>query len=103
MRLTVVAHIATKGIRFVRTGDRSKDKLTIVTAIFDENGNLLTGLEKTIEMQLRDATLEQLNRSGMSIKSSFDLQPGTFMVRVVVRDFQGAQMAAMNRGVVIPY
>lgn len=102
-RLSVVAHITTKGLRFLRAGDRSKDKLTVATAIFDENGNLVTGLEKIIEMRLRDATLERLNRSGVSVKSTFDVQPGTFLVRVVVRDSEGAQMAAMNRGVVIPY
>ena len=87
----------------MRTGDRSKDKLTVATAIFDQNGNLVTGEEKTIEMRLKDATLEQLNRLGISVKSTFDVQPGTFLLRIVVRDAEGAQMAAMNRGVVIPY
>jgi hypothetical protein len=60
-------------------------------------------MEKIIEMQLKDATLERLNRSGVSVKTSFDLQPGTFLVRIVVRDSEGAQLAATNRGVVIPY
>lgn len=69
----------------------------------DENGNLVTGLEKIIEMRLRDMTLEHLNRFGVSVKSTFDVQPGAFLVRVVVRDSEGAQMAAVNRGVVIPY
>ncbi len=103
VRLSVVAHITTKGLKFTRAGDRSKDKLTVATAIFDENGNLVTGVEKIVEMQLKDATLERLNRSGVSVKSTFDVQPGTFLVRIVVRDSEGAQMAAMNRGVVIPY
>lgn len=103
VRLTVVAHITTKGLKFLRVGDRSNDNLTVATAIFDENGNLVTGVEKIIEMRLRDTTLEQLNRFGVSIKSTFDVQPGTFLVRIVVRDSEGAQMAAMNRGVVIPY
>ena len=103
VRLAVVAHITTKGLKFTRDGDRSKNNLTVATAIFDENGNLVTGLEKVIEMRLRDTTLEHLNRSGVSIKSTFDVQPGTFLVRVVVRDSEGAQMAAVNRGVVIPY
>jgi VWFA-related protein len=103
VRLSVVAHITTKGLKFVRAGDRSKDKLTVATAIFDENGSLLKGMEKIIEMQLKDATLERLNRSGVSVKTSFDLQPGTFLVRIVVRDSEGAQLAATNRGVVIPY
>jgi VWFA-related protein len=103
VRLSVVAHITTRGLKFIRAGDRSKDKLTVATAIFDQNGSLIQGMEKTIEMQLKDATLERLNRSGVSVKTSFDLQPGTFLVRIVVRDSEGAQLAATNRGVVIPY
>ena len=103
VRLAVVAHVTTKGLKFAREGDRSKNNLTVATAIFDENGNMVTGVEKIIEMRLRDATLEHVNRSGVSVKSTFDVQPGTFLVRIVVRDSQGAQMAAVNRGVVIPY
>jgi hypothetical protein len=52
IRLSVVAHITTKGLKFTRAGDRSKDNLTIATAIFDENGNLVTGVEKIVEMKL---------------------------------------------------
>jgi len=103
VRLSVVAHVDTRGMKFRKAEDRNRDKLTIATVIFDENGNVLTGLEKIVEMKLKDETLERVNKSGISIKSSFDLQPGTFLVRIVVRDSEGTQMAAMNRGVVIPY
>jgi len=102
VRLSVVTRLDTKGLRFRKAEDRNNDNLTVTTVIFDENGNLLTGQQKTISMKLRDVTLERVNKSGLSVKSSFDLQPGTFLVRVVVRDSEGAQMAAMNRGVVIP-
>lgn len=102
-RLAVVAHVTTRGLKFARDADRNKNTLTVATAIFDENGNLVTGVEKIIDMRLRDATLERINRSGITIKSTFDVQPGTFLVRIVVRDSEGSQMAAMNRGVVIPY
>jgi VWFA-related protein len=103
VRLSVVAHVDTRALKFRKAEERNRDKLTIATVIFDENGNLLTGLEKLVEMKLKDATLERMNKSGISIKSSFDLKPGTFLVRIVVRDSEGTQMAAMNRGVVIPY
>jgi VWFA-related protein len=103
VRLSVVAHVDTRALKFRRAEERNRDKLTIATVIFDENGNLLTGLEKLVELKLKDATLDRLNKSGISVKSSFDLQPGTFLVRIVVRDSEGTQMAAMNRGVVIPY
>jgi VWFA-related protein len=103
VRLTVEARVETKGLRFRKAADRNNDKLTIATVIFDENGNLLTGMEKIVEMKLRDETLQRMNKTGISVRSSFDLQPGTFLVRIVVRDSEGTQMAAMNRGVVIPY
>ena len=103
VRLTVEARVETKGLRFRKAADRNNDKLTIATVIFDENGNLLTGMEKIVEMKLRDETLQKINKTGVSVRSSFDLQPGTFLVRIVVRDSEGTQMAAMNRGVVIPY
>jgi hypothetical protein len=102
VRLTVVTHLDTNGLKFRKAEDRNKDNLTISTAIFDENGNLLTGLQKTLDLSLQDATLERVNKGGLSVKSSFDLQAGTFLVRVVVRDSEGSQMAAMNRGVLIP-
>jgi VWFA-related protein len=103
VRLTVEARVETKGLRFRKAADRNNDKLTVATVIFDENGNLLTGMEKTVEMKLRDETLQRMNKTGISVRSSFDLQPGTFLVRIVVRDTEGTQMAAVNRGVVIPY
>ena len=102
VRLSVVTHLDTKPLKFRKAEDRNMDNLSISMVVFDENGNFLAGQEKVLDLKLKDATLERVNRAGLSVKSSFDLQPGTFLVRVVVRDSEGAQMAAMNRGVVIP-
>jgi VWFA-related protein len=100
--LSVVAHVGTKDLKFRKADERNQDKLTITTAVFDENGNMLTGKQTVLELQLKEATLERLNSTGLNVKSSFDLQPGSFLVRIVVRDSEGAQMGATNRGVVIP-
>jgi len=48
-------------------------------------------------------TLARLDRSGITVKSSFDVKPGTYLVRLVVRDKEGELMAARNGAVVIPY
>jgi len=101
-RLAVLTHLDVKGIRFRKAEGRNNDKLTIVTGIFDENGNFVTGGEKTLEMKLLDATYLRLSRSGFTVKSSFDVKPGRYLVRLVVRDNEGAQMAARNGAVVIP-
>ncbi len=102
-RLAVLTHFDVKGIHFRKLQGRNNDQLTIVTGIFDENGNFVTGLSKIVEMNLLDATYTRLSRFGFTVKTSFDVKPGTYLVRLVVRDAVGAQMAARNGAVVIPY
>jgi VWFA-related protein len=102
-RLAVLTHVDVKGIHFRKAEGRSHDDLTFATAIFDENGNFVTGGEKIVEMRLLDPTLDRLNHAGFTVKSSFDIKPGTYLVRMVVRDGEGSQMAARNGAVVIPY
>jgi VWFA-related protein len=102
-KLAVLTHVDVNAIRFRKDAGRSRDNLTFATAIFDENGNFITGGEKIIEMRLLDQTLTRLNHTGLTVKSSFDVKPGTYMVRMVVRDGEGSQMAAKNGAVTIPY
>jgi VWFA-related protein len=101
-RLSVLAHVDLKSIKFRKFEGRNHDDLTLATVIFDENGNYVTGGEKILEMKLLDSTLDRLDRSGITVKSSFDVKPGSYLVRLVVRDKEGEMMAARNGAVVIP-
>ena len=102
-KLAVLTRVDMNAIRFRKDAGRSNDNITFATAIFDENGNFITGGEKILEMKLLDPTLTQLDKTGLTVKSSFDIKPGTYLVRMVVRDGEGAQMAAKNGAVTIPY
>jgi VWFA-related protein len=101
-KLAVLTHVDIKGVHFRKADGRNRDDLTVATAIFDENGNYVTGGEKIVEMKLLDTTYDRLTRVGLNLKSSFEVKPGTYMVRQVVRDSEGAQLAARNGAVVIP-
>jgi hypothetical protein len=102
-KLSVLAHVDVKGIQLRKLEGRNRDDLTVATAIFDENGNFVTGGEKIVELRLQDTTLARISHSGFTIKSSFDVKPGTYLVRMVVRDSEGSQMAARNGAVNIPF
>jgi len=102
-RLSVVSRLDLKNMHFRKADGRSVDDLTLATAIFDENGNYVTGGEKIVQMKLRDTTYDRLTRSGFTVKSSFSVKPGRYLVRQVVRDSEGAQMAARNGAVEIPF
>jgi VWFA-related protein len=101
-KLAVLTHVDIKGVHFRKADGRTRDDLTVATAIFDDNGNYVTGGEKIIEMKLLDPTYNRLMQSGLNLKSSFDVKPGTYLVRQVVRDSEGSQLAARNGAVVIP-
>ena len=51
----------------------------------------------------KQGSLEKLVQSGITAKMVFDVKAGTYMVRQVVRDAEGARISALNRTVEIPY
>ncbi|HEY1467639.1 MAG TPA: VWA domain-containing protein [Candidatus Acidoferrum sp.] len=102
-QLSVVSRLQVRGMHFRTADGRHNDSLTFATAIFDDNGNFVIGGEKILQMRLLDPTYEKVLRTGLVLKSSFDLKPGKYMVRQVVRDSEGSQMAARNGAVDIPY
>jgi VWFA-related protein len=94
--LTVDSHLDLKGLRFRTAGDRSEDTLTVVTGLFDQDGRYLKGIQRVLGMRLRQQTLETLLVSGMALRETFNIGPGRYVVRVVVRDSEGQAMAARN-------
>lgn len=102
-RLAVLTHVDIGRIQFQKAGGRNKNELTIVAALFDRNGNYITGNQKVLDMRLRDETLQRLNHTGVTVKSSFDVKPGAYVVRLVVRDANTASLSATNGAVEIPF
>jgi predicted HicB family RNase H-like nuclease len=101
-RLTVLAHVDMKNIHFVQAEDRHKDTVTVVAGVFDNNGNWIGGFQRLIEMNLKDQTLETVQAAGITVRTNFDVKPGSYTIRVVVRDTEGHTMAARNGAVQIP-
>jgi VWFA-related protein len=101
-KLTVLAHVDVKQLRFRKAEGRNWNDLTVVSALFDRNGTFLQGSEKTLQMRLKDETLQNKLGSGITMRASFDVKPGSYLVRLVVRDSEGRLMSAENGAVEIP-
>ena len=102
--LTVLAKVNLDGVKFLKKEDRNADVLTVVSVVFDRNGNFVKGVQRVLDMRLKDQTLETLlNQGGISIRSNLDLPPGSYLVRLVVRDAEGKAMAMRNGSVEIPF
>jgi hypothetical protein len=51
---------------------------------------------------LKDATLRKFERTGIYLRTSFQVPPGTYRVREVVRDVVAQEMSALNCDALVP-
>jgi VWFA-related protein len=102
-QLSVLARVDLNGVLLHKEQQRNVDELRFVTALFDENGNLLEGQEHDVDLRLKDATLNKLLEGGLKTSCQFKVRPGTYVVREVVRDMGSGGIAALSRTVEIPH
>jgi VWFA-related protein len=95
-KLVVFAHVDVKRLRFRKIEGRNDNVLTCVSALFNHNGNFIEGTRKIVTMHWKDETLAHKLDSGITLKTSFDVKPGSYLVRLVVRDAEGQLMSAEN-------
>ena len=95
-KLVVLAQVDVRHLHFRKVDGRNDNVLTCVSAVFNRNGNFLQGMQKIITMHLKDETLEHRLTSGITLKTSFDVKPGSYLVRLIVRDSEGESMSAEN-------
>ena len=102
--LAVMADIDLRLLHYVKAGGRNADDVTVVAAVFDRNGNYMEGKQHLLQLRLRDDTLAGLEqRPPETLKSTFNLSPGTYLVRLVVRsDPQADAMTTASGSVEIP-
>ncbi len=101
-KIAVLARVNVKNLRFRKADGRNNDNVTVLSGVFDRNGNYITGMQKIVELRLLDPTLEKVMNSGITVRSNFDVAPGSYVIRLVVRDSEGQNMAARNGVVEIP-
>jgi VWFA-related protein len=94
--VTVKIHVDIQALQFRKEADRSLDTLILETALFDRDGKYVAGKESTVDFRLTDAKLEQLLKSGMNTEIGFQIAPGTYRIREVVRDTGTKKLAALN-------
>jgi len=97
--VTVMAHLDVKHFKFKKADGRNNNTITVVSSLFDRNGNMVVAITKTLELHLKDDTLEKKVDGGLTLRTPFNVKPGTYLVRLVVRDSEGQMLAAENSAV----
>lgn len=101
-KLDVLVNVDIRQMSFRKEEGQNRNDLMVAWGLFDRNGNYVTGDQRRIEMRLRDETLRNPQAPGVTVKTSFNVKPGSYLIRLVMRDAEGQMMTAQNSAVEIP-
>ena len=102
VKVAVITHIDVASLHFRKADGLNSDDVVIVSALFDKNGNYVTSNQKTLQLRVRDERLEERLKAGVTTETDYDVRPGAYLVRLVVRDTEGQEIASTNGSVEIP-
>jgi VWFA-related protein len=99
-KVLAAAKIYYASLHFQKAEGRSSDSLRVVLTIFDPDGGYVAGETKTVNLKLREETLAQKD-PGLNLNWEFEVRPGSYLVRLVIREAGGKAMTTVNRTVSI--
>jgi VWFA-related protein len=99
--LNLASQVGVARLPFRKDNDRSAERLIMVTALFNEKNEFLTGTEQIVDLSLKPETFAKLAREGFSARISVEAPPGNYRVRQVVIEVATGKMAAINQTVAV--
>lgn len=102
-RLSILMHVDLRALSFHKENGKNLKELTFVTALFDHDGKYLEAKQKVLELHVQDTNLKRLLREGITGKETFDVKPGAYLVREVVRDAEEGRMSTVSRRVKVSF
>jgi VWFA-related protein len=102
VKLAVITHVDVAPLHFRKAEKLNSDEVVIVSALFDTNGNYVNSNQKTLQLRVKDEHLDERLKAGVTVQTDYDVKPGAYLVRLVVRDTEGQEIASTNGSVEIP-
>lgn len=100
--LQVSLHVDLKGLAFQKGQGRHMDKLTVVSALFNSQGDFVTGEMGVVDMALKNDTLAALSKRGLNTTMVLQAPEGKYRLRLVVEEAGSGKMFAVTRPGDIP-
>ncbi len=99
----MLAHVDLRNLPLSQGGGAQLQHPGDLSAVFDRNGNYVTGnREDAGNAAVATRRWRTGRESGITVRSAFDVKPGVYLVRLVVRDAEGQLMTAQNGALEIP-
>ena len=97
--LTAIAEIDLRKVPFRKEDTVNRSGLLLMVGLFDQDGNFVKDFWKDITLHPDDEKLDALRQSGIEVQTNFDVTPGRYLVRLLVRDGEGQAVGTQTMGV----
>ncbi len=96
-QLTIQAHIDIQKLPFEQQKDRHLQKFTFLAALFDPQGNFVTGKEADMELALKPESFDRFSKTGITGVMQLEVPPGTYRLRIVVQEAMHGDISATSK------
>jgi VWFA-related protein len=100
--VSLSTNVNIRGLHFLNEDSRRKNLVHMVVAAFDETDRFLDGIEKSVDLRLKEDSYTGLLNRGLNSRVEFRLAPGRYKIKAVVRESAGGKMGSATRIVEIP-
>jgi VWFA-related protein len=102
-RAVVKAHVDVRGVGFEKTEDGQVAELDVAGAVFDERGEQVTEIRgETSRLKLPLENAQPFRERGLLYEKALAVGPGTYQVRLAVRESRGGLVGTATEWVQIP-
>lgn len=91
-----------RALSFRKDHGKHLDQLNLITALFDRDGNFVTGESGEVRMALSNHSLNALTQRGLNATIVLQAPGGNYRLRVVIEDVASGKTFAASRSVTMP-
>lgn len=92
----VTVHIDPSQLKFQQQNDRNVEQLNLLTVLYTQNGEYVSGAQVKMDLALKDETLKYLSEKGINAKVSLAAPAGEYNLREVVQDSAEGKLSAVT-------
>jgi VWFA-related protein len=100
--VTIQSHIDIQKLPFEQQNDRRVQKLTFVAALYNTQGNFVTGKQADMELALKPESFDRFSKSGINGVMQLEAPSGTYRLRVIVQESLHGTLSATTKNLQIP-
>jgi hypothetical protein len=98
----LVADLDLRSVSFEAKGSRMVGAIDTYVVITPRDGGENRRQEKRLDLALPQDLLERLRRDGLPLLRDFELPPGTYQARLLVRDTRGPALGTVRHTFTVP-